>query len=591
MKRFIAIFQLVSPVILLLAAVAPAQGHDFEVGGIYYNINDDGTTVSVTCKDNTHSWMTYTNEVIIPETVDHDGVGYTVTAVEDSAFYGCSRLSDVTIPATIISIGNRAFTFCNSLVCIALPASLVSIGTDAFAGCWSVTDIVVDDDNPVYDSRDGCNAIIETATGTLLKGCVNTVIPDGITVIGQNAFSWSKVSEVIIPEGVTAIEDYAFDHCYDITNLSLPNTLRTIGCNAFDAAFRMTSLTIPGSVTAIGDYAFHCCSGLPGVDFQEGAPLVFGDCAFYQCGGLKSLTLPNTLQSIGDYCFFECDSLASVHIPTSVAHVGQAAFGGCPELTTMTVDAANPTLDSRAGCNAIIETVTGTLLAGCPATVIPDGVTALGDGAFAECIGLNTIHIPEGVTAIGARTFDTCYDLDTIVLPQSLVTIGDYAFASCETLVYMTIPDAVESIGKSAFYDCPWMTYLTLGKGLSFIGDGAFNGCNLVKVNCRATTPPAMATTSSFWQYGSFSGATLCVPVASVGLYQSDEYWSLFPVIVGQGDLDGDGRITIGDVTILIDMLLGRDVGLYGEAADVNADHDVNIADVTSLIDLLLRGS
>lgn len=736
MKRFITCFRTVLLVLLMMGVAIPGFSHDFEVDGIYYYYNDDGTTVSVAPKNSNQSWMAYTNDVVVPAWVDYGGMTYTVTVVADSAFYSCPSLRSVTLPETVIAIGhwalarntnlvsvnipesvtrigdwafandshltsialgaavtlgervfhgctslalmtvnplnprydsrencnaiieratnsllygckntvipvtvtsiaphafqmgaapepltipgtvtsigdeaftycsgltnltleegvqhigNEAFSHCHTLAGIMLPATVTTIGEDAFAGCWNVTDIVIDEDNPVYDSRHNCNAIIETATGVLLLGCKNTVIPEGITAIGHSSFAWSKITAVHIPEGVTRIEDYAFDHCYYVDLLSLPSTLSTIGYSAFNGAYiNLTNLVFPNSLVSIGGYAFACCDGLQNIDFGNGLQSI-GNNAFFSCDGLTELHLPGSLLSIGDNAFLGCSGLTSVEIPASVTHIGMAAFQACENLTQLTVNPASVTFDSRDRCNAVIETATGTLVAGCIATVIPPTVTTLDNGAFCECIGLRSIDIPASVTAIGAHTFDYCYDLDTIALPPHLKTIGNAAFAGCERLVYVKIPDEVTTIGDSAFYDCPWMEYLILGRSVNSIGTCAFYGTNLITLTCRAMEPPVIAGEDSFWHYGNFSNATLCVPALVLNRYRSADYWNLFPTIVGQGDINGDGAFTISDITALISCLLsGNYSAAQLVAADINDDYRLTIRDITALIGLLL---
>ena len=236
-------------------------------------------------------------------------------------------------------------------------------------------------------------------------------------------------------------------------------------------------------------------------------------------------------------------------------------------------------------------TETNTLVAGCAATIIPSTVTALNNGAFSECIGLKSIVIPPSVTSIGEHTFDCCYDMDTIVLPSQLTYIGSSAFAGCERLVYLDIPGTVTAIGDSAFYDCPWLNYLVLGEDLNSIGHCAFDGANLITVTCRAMTPPAMAGEDSFWHYGSFSDATLKVPAPALDRYRTDDYWSLFPIIVANGDVNGDVEIDINDVTSLIGLVLSGNWNSTDHvASDMNDDRVIDINDVTALISLLLHG-
>ena len=511
-----------------------------------------------------------------------------VNSIGDEAFLRCNGVATLTLSDGVRDIGAQAFSYCTSLTDLIIPQSVTHIGEEAFAGCWSLSSLRVDEGNPVYDSREGSNTLIETASGRLLMGCNNSFIPQGIVTIGRSSFAWSKVTTVNIPEGVTAIEDYAFDHCYYISELSLPSTLVSIGYSAFNGAYNLTNLKLPDSLVSIGGYGFACCSGLEQIDFGHGLQYI-GNNAFFSCG-MTELELPNSLLSIGDNAFLGCTGLTHINIPASVTHIGCAAFQACENLTRLTVDPASPTFDSRDDCNAVIETATNTLVAGCIATVIPGTVTALDNGAFCECIGLHTIDIPSSVRHIGDHTFDYCYHLDTITLPPHLQSIGKCAFAGCESLTHIMIPNTVTSIGDSAFYDCPGLNYITLGTDLTSIGAMAFYGCNFITVSSKSMTPPVIAGEDSFWHYGSFSNATLKVPGPSINKYQNAEYWSLFPRIIGFGDVDEDGKVSINDVTSLIDILLsGAATSSQMIAADVDSDFQVTISDVTWLIDLLLN--
>ena len=630
MRQFYHFFKIML-LALMLNVSFNAKCYDFELDGIYYSFNDDATTVSVAPPP--YNWQ-YKDVVSIPGTVSHDGESLTVTAIGDSAFYSCSSLTGVEMPATVTVIGNyafgrdynlkrvnlpdgvtdigdsafwycsgltaitldegvrsigaNAFSFCTRLTNLSLPSTVTVIGSEAFAGCWNLASITVDPENPVFNSREGCNALIESATGKLLLGCVNTVIPQGVTTIGQSSFAWSKITVVDIPEGVTAIEDYAFDHCDYISQLMLPSTLVTIGYSAFNGAYaNLTELRLPDSLISVGGYAFANCSGLEYIDFGHGLQHI-GNLAFFNCSGLTEVDLPESLLSIDGGAFMSCTGLTSFHVPASVTSIGSGIFQACENLLNVTVDVDNATFDSREGCNAVIETATNTLVAGCAATTIPETVTTLGNGAFMECIGLETIAIPTSVTVIGDHTFEYCYDMDTITLPPRLQSIGRCAFAGCEQLVYMTIPNTVTSILDSAFYDCPWLEHITLGRELTYIAHNAFDGCNFMTVSCMAMDPPVIAGEDSFWHYGSFSNAILKVSAPALERYRNADYWSLFPMIIGDGDLNNDGRVGMDDLTAMINCLLGCEMtSELSLAADVNHDYCLTIDDLTMLINWL----
>ena len=184
-----------------------------------------------------------------------------VTSIGNYAFYACSGLTSVSIPSSVTSIGNNAFSNC-SLTSVTIPSNVTSIGFSPF-GCPGLTSISVESGNSVYDSRNNCNAIIETATNTLIQGCKNTIFPEGVTSIGNGAFSGcTSLTSVTIPTSVTSIGSSAFNSCTSLTSVTIPEGVTSIGNAAFNYCISLTSVTIPSSVTSIDNYAFFDCTGL-----------------------------------------------------------------------------------------------------------------------------------------------------------------------------------------------------------------------------------------------------------------------------------------------------------------------------------------
>ena len=318
------------------------------------------------------------------------------------------------------------------------------------------------------------------------------------------------MTELILPNSVRSIGDFAFSLCSGLTELTLPNSVRSIGNCAFSLCRGLTELTLPNSLTEIGKYAFRGCSGLTELILPNSVTSI-GDCAFYGCSGLTELTLPSSVTSIGESAFSGCSGLTELTLPNSVTSIGNYAFSDCSGLEKITVDRGNKRYDSWGNCNSIIDTETNTLIVGCKNSVIPNSVTSIGYGAFRGCRGLTELTLPNSLTEIGKYAFRGCSGLTELILPNSVTSIGDCAFSDCSGLEKITvdrgnkrydslgncnsiietgtntlivgcknsvIPNSVTRIGDCAFYGCTGLTELILPNSVRSIGDIAFTYCS-----------------------------------------------------------------------------------------------------------------
>ena len=520
--------------ILVLALLLPAlaMAHDFEVDGIYYNINGNEATV-------TYGTDRYAGDVIIPSAVTYADVTYSVT-----------------------TIGANAFAFCYSLTSIVIPNSVTEICNNAFAYC---------------------------------SGLTSFVIPNSVTEISDYAFSYcSGLTSIVIPNSVTEIGEGAFFYCYGLTCIDIPNSLTKISGAVFGGCSGLTGIVIPNSVTSIGDGAFFNCPGLTSINIPNSVTEI-GSRAFEDCPGLTSIVIPNSVTSIGEMAFTRCTGLTSINIGHSVTSIGDGLFFFCPALTSIVVESGNPKYDSRNNCKAIIETASNTLFLGCKNTIIPTSVTSIGTDAFAYCSGLTSIVIPNSVTAIGIEAFYNCSGLTSIDIPNSVTEIGDNAFTGCRGLTSIDIPNSVTAIGFGVFMDCTGLTRIVIPNSVTKIGERAFENCTgLTDVYCYIADLSRVSSGNRqfYLNNGDYSGRTLHVLQGKADAYRADEHWNpYFGLIVDDlkpdvpGDVNGDLEVNIADVNAVIDLILA---GNYTAIGDVNGDGEINIADINAVIDIIL---
>lgn len=323
-------------------------------------------------------------------TVTFDPSGYLdVQSIEDYAFKDCSSLKTITIPKDVSEMGSYVFNHSTSLESIKISANVSKIGSRMFRGCPNLKSIVVEEGNKKYDSRENCNAIVETATNTLVCGTENSTIPSTITAIGSSAFAETGLKNCVIPEGVTSIQNVAFENCQNLESVTLPQSLKRLGSRVF-ANSGLTSVVIPEGITWLSDGTFTGCKNL------------------------ETVTLPTTLETI-EYNAFSNSGLTSIFIPKGVTSISSTSFNYCGKLSTISVSDENTTYDSRNNCNAIIQTATNQILRGTSNTIIPNTATSIGDNAFNDINSLTSIVIPESVTSIGQYAFRFCNSLAEVV--------------------------------------------------------------------------------------------------------------------------------------------------------------------------------
>ena len=341
------------------------------------------------------------------------------------------------VPLTVIA--DRAFSHCRHITGITIPATVSLVGSGAFAYCTSLDTFMVDEDNPVYASPDGCNAVIDTSARKLVCGCRRSVIPPTVTVVGSNAFRGiSGLHSVVLPDSLEAIDSYAFSQCDSLTSIHIPERVRRIGYECFSYCWQLDTITVADGnpyydsreqcnaiINSSLDWLVQGCANTVVPEFIQR----IGQWAFCGMHKLTHISLPNMLGTIDNFAFQDCDALTAVHIPMGVQHIGNNPFAGCTSLDTITVDSLNHNFDSRSSCNAIIAKSDLSLVSGCRSTVIPSEIFKIKAYAFKGIRGMRRITIPPQVYSIGDEAFANCSDIETILAsPFSAPSLGNYVF-------------------------------------------------------------------------------------------------------------------------------------------------------------------
>ena len=518
--------------VALWAMMQSAFAYDFSAVApsgqtLYYNIVNGSVTITYPHYYSGGYYVEYgepSGDLVIPDSVSHNGDVYPVTTIGLGAFCNCTGLTSVSIPNTVTIIDGipgcispgGAFEGCSSLSSVLIGNSVTAIGDRAFYNCTSLSSVF---------------------------------LGNSVTTIGTSAFyHCSALSFINIPNSVTNIESGAFYMCTGLSSIYIPDAVRYVGFHAFFNCISLDSVSIGKSVAYIND-AFNGCYNISSIFINEENPYYDsrGNCnAIIQTNnnrlilGCKNTTIPNTVSSIGNKSFFKCSELTSINIPTSVVSLGDSAFMDCSRLSSIIIPNSVTTIGKSAfrNCSELSS------------VSIPNTLVTIESRTFQSCSALSSISIPNSVRTIGESAFEGCINLSHVSLPNSIVTINSGVFKDCENLADISIPNTVRNIGASSFKNCRRLTAVSFPHLVTSIGYNAFSQCdNLTEIISLSSVAPTI-------QYNTFYNVSnsiiVNIPCGCLPSYY--ERWGYFQNFSENAEIMLDASTTdsaMGSVAII----------------------------------------
>lgn len=529
---------------------------------LYYTINQDGKTVTVTNGPATYEGM----RVNIPETVEYEGVTYTVTAIGYQAFAN-SNVNLVIMPNTIEEVQSYAFSE-SKADSISFSKGLKYIRDYAFNGA-RLRRVILHDG---VESLGVC-AFADYTSYANNGRLVSISLPNSITEMGEMCFlQQDLLPKIKLPENLKEIKEKTFDGCYSLVEVLLPTNVEKIGRQAFWHC-PIKSIDFPSTLVEIGEEAFIGCN-LEEVLLPDNIKEL-GVGVFSQNRQMTSIAFSKGIKTLPNDICSGCEQLVDVEIPEGIETIGNSAFSYCSRLSHIVFPESVADLGIQifygSGIAAFefpknISTVPAGMFATCNylnEISIPNTITTIGSGAFRNCENLSVVNLSESMTSIGESAFDGCKALKEVVLPPCLTGIGERAFGDCDSLEKIEIPSKVNKIAQYAFSNCDLLKEITIPHEVAIVGQHMLSGCpNLTEVHFQRAILPRIDGLANYPKIVDDDNAcTLYVPRGAKATYEASSVWNNFMAIEEEDvpnvyyELSakvarGKGSVTVGEENI-----------------------------------------
>lgn len=487
----VLVFLMVVSIIPITASAATYSGTCGDNLTWTYNTSDGYLTISGTgamydYKLNNRPWESYEDDIKV--IVVEDGV----TTIGTYAFYHCGKLVTATLPDSVTSIGEYVFRECKKLKSINIPDGVKIIKPHTFNYCGSLEQITIP------------NGVIEIGQSAFYgcDGLIEITIPDSVTTIGETTFEYcDNLTNVTFGEGLTVIDKFAFAYCTSLKNVTIPSNVTSIETGAFAGCESLLNITVDSNNP-------NFSNDENGILFNKDKTILIQ----YTLGSdVAEYTIPDSVTQIGRWSFYSCSKLSELTIPNSVTVIGNSAFSYKQTVIIYyegTAEQWNNALEKNSGtpthwsddyyiicsdktiypsgtCGEnvtwVFNKVTGVLTIS--GTGEMDNYNLSYTGFYGQpwesfSNSVKEVVIEDGVTTIGDCAFASFDNLTTINIPNSVTTIGKEALYHCDNLSNVTIGDSVTAIGEKAFYYCTSLTSIVIPINLTSIGNDAFTGCS-----------------------------------------------------------------------------------------------------------------